>query len=142
MNFYEALKERDIKYKNNLLDLQSDLALMIFETFKKDYVPNLIEDAIANNKFEVDILIGTNFDSKACDEKNQLLYLQFGEDCGFCCHADIYSYWLLGHYISKIPGIMAFNFDMHYMEFRIELKQLIDYYYEELQSEEYLINSR
>ena len=142
MNFYEALKQNDAKCKDNLFDLQSDLALTIFETFKREYVPTLIEDAIANNKFDVDIFIGTDFDSEICDKNDKLLYLQFGDDCGYCVHADIYSYWLLGHYISKIPGMKAFNFNMHYMEFRIELKQLIDYYYEELQREEYSINGR
>ena len=144
MSFYTVLKEqnKELETITNTLEYQSDLALVVFEEFKNVYIPMLIGSAIEKNTNEVNIMIGTDFDASKNGGNMQILTVAFGEDSEIQHNLDIYSYLLIGHFISNIPGIAMLDFTMNYMDFKIDLQKLIDYYYEELQSEEYLTKSR
>lgn len=144
MNFYNLLSQRNRRLQTitRSFDYQSDLALIVFEQFKNEYIPFLIKQAIKGNKNEVDIIIGTNFADLPTKIGNQILTVDFGEEVELQYNMDIFSYLLLGQFISNIPGIVMLDFNMNYMDFKINLQQLIEYYYEELQHEDYMNKSR
>ena len=144
MNYNETLKEKNNYYQNlsNSFEFQSDIALHAFEDFKNNYIPPLILCALVNNENEVSIEIETEVENVLNDNECQRLLVCFGEDAILEYHLDLYSYFILGHFISKIPGMQTVYYTQIFMSFRISLPDLINYYYEELQRDEYTSRGR
>lgn len=135
MNYYQNLKN---ELEVNPFEIQSDIAYDTFEFIVENYIPLVIESAISSKSLEAELLIG----AEVSEKNQQFLNVQIGQNCEFNCKLDFYSYLLLGDLISRIPGIVTKYVDMNCLSFKIELRQLIHYYYEEMQKKYHQLGGR